>query len=72
MSHTRTLQVLVDEHGTILGTAFAGHATDGAPTATVVAREGQKVVEVRLSEQESQLDAADLLEALQSKQLVSH
>ena len=64
--------VLIDHKGTVLGTAAqeGHHATDDrAPVARLVPREGQKVVEVTVTDAEARLDAAALLKALKTKKL---
>jgi hypothetical protein len=61
--------VLIDHKGTVLGTAAQGHhaADDRAPVARLVPRDGQKVVEVTVTDAEARLDAASLLKALKTK-----
>lgn len=64
------IQVLLDEKGTILGTASpAATAAGDAPKATLVARPGQQVVEVTLTDAEARLDADKLMTTLHSKHL---
>ncbi len=61
------VQVLLDEDGNVVGTARAGRPVGDGPTATLVPRQGQRVVEVELSDAERRLDAAGLLEVLRDR-----
>ena len=55
------LQVLLDEHDNVLGTAtLTPGATGSAPTAVLVARADQRVVEITVGSEASGLSAAEL------------
>ena len=62
-----TMHVLMDDEGKILGTAEHRTGSSDAPSATLVARSGQKVVEVSVSDAEARLDAPALLSALAAR-----
>ena len=64
------IQVLIDEKGTILGTASPAAAPAGdGPKATLVTRPGQQIIEVTLTDAEARLDADKLITTLHSKHL---
>ena len=62
-----TMHVLLDDSGHVLGTAEHRAGSGDAPSATLVARPGQKVVEVNVSDDEARLDAPALLKALAAR-----
>jgi hypothetical protein len=67
-----TLQVLVDDNGDVLGTAQldASSAGPDAPqTSSMVAREGQRVVEVTVGDDVATLEAGALHAAIKSDHL---
>ncbi|MGV1007534.1 MAG: hypothetical protein ACOYBY_02865 [Dermatophilaceae bacterium] len=62
-----TMHVLMDEQGRILGTAEQRTGSERAPSARLVARPGQAVVEMDVSDEEARLAAPALLDALAAR-----
>jgi hypothetical protein len=64
------VQVLVDDKGNVLGTArLDAKVTGSGPRPTLVARAGQRLVEVKLGPGEARLAADDLHRVLKAKHL---
>jgi hypothetical protein len=64
------MHVLLDEKGTILGTALAQASGKGAPSSSgFLARKGQRVVQVTIDDKVASLDAAALHKTVKTKLL---
>jgi hypothetical protein len=64
----RLLHVLVDDSGTVLGTADTETTSnDGAPTAHLVAGPGQRIVDVQMDDDMAGLAPDDMHEALRAR-----
>lgn len=64
----RIVHVLLDEKDNVLGTADPGPRTGPeAPTARLVARDGQRVVDVRVDDELDGLEPEKLYAALKSR-----
>jgi hypothetical protein len=61
------MHVLVDDEGRILGTAEPRAGSDRAPSARLVARPGQQLVEIDVSDEEAHLAAPALLDVLAAR-----